>query len=67
METNHELNPKDIQEASDLVYSISNLCQVFVCVRDCAPNSLKLMPTVLEEIYVKAQALAEFCVINERS
>ena len=58
----HEIEPRDIDEISDLVYSISNLCATFVTVRDCAPNSLKLMPTILEEIYCKSQQLAEFCV-----
>jgi hypothetical protein len=59
----HELDPKAIGEVSDLIYSISNLCAVFACVRDCSPNSLKLLPTIMEEIYCKSAALIEFCVV----
>lgn len=62
----HELDPKAIEESSDLIYSISNLCDIFVCVRDGAPNSLRLLPTIMEEIYCKAQALADLCVIPEK-
>jgi len=59
----HELDPQTIGEVSDLVYSLSNLCAIYVCVRDCAPNSLRLLPTIMEEIYCKAAALVEFCVV----
>jgi hypothetical protein len=59
------LDPQTIGEASDLIYSISNLCAVFVCVRDHEPNSLRLLPTIMEEIYCKAQALTDLCIIPE--
>jgi len=60
-----ELDPTKIEEASDLVYSIRNLCNIFDLVRDVTPNSLILLPTVMEEIFVKSQELVEYCKIKE--
>jgi len=60
-----ELNPTKIEEVSDLVYSIRNLCNIFDLVRDVAPNSLILLPTIMEEIFVKAQSLLDYCEIKE--
>jgi len=62
----HELDPKAIEEASDLVYSIRNLCDTFDCVRDHEPNSLRLLPTIMEEIYCKSAVLIEFCVVPKK-
>jgi hypothetical protein len=60
-----ELDSTSIERVSDLIYSVNNLCIIFNVVRDCAPNSLRLLPTIVEEIYIKANTLIELCIVKE--